>query len=213
MKKVKQKEISLATAGLGLVLGLLLGTGLVYWVFNRQNDSLPQSSVQSTRPAVADSLSGKASPPLSIPAQEARQLVTVKKDEPVEQHAQQPAIEDFRVMQDSLLLVRSFSLGPFQQQDQHALLEALLGSNAEEIQPDINVEFWLSPFSYSGYKKTKNRIVIYGLEYPHQARLQVASGHLMMEYMNQSFLLVDHETFQPLVPHNEQELPDNAIEP
>ncbi|MFO7978713.1 MAG: hypothetical protein R6U64_08650 [Bacteroidales bacterium] len=213
MKKDKQKDISLGYAGLGLVLGLLLGAGIVYWVFNRQNDSMLQASVQTSRPVVADRVSGKPSPPLSMPAEEASRPATPLNDKPGMQLRQQPAIEDFRVIQDSLLLIRSFSLRQFHQQEQYALLEALLGNNPEDIQPEINVEFWVSPLRYSGYKKTKNRIIIFGLEHPHQARLHVASGSLMMEYMNQNFVLRDHETFQPLIPFNDQELPDNQFEP
>lgn len=206
----RQKDIGLTYAGLGLVLGLFLGSGMVYWYFNRQNDSPSQPVIHATPPSFVTSKPAEA--PLKDPLPETGQEQAAAGFQ-VAQHETPPVyFDDIQVMQDSLLLVRSFILGQNPQEESHQLLESLLGQDEGQVPHEINVEFWLSPLQFSGYKKIKNRIVIFGLENPHQATLHVDAGGVMMEYLNQTFLLQDHKTFQPLTPHNDQELLDLPFE-
>lgn len=116
--------------------------------------------------------------------------------------------EEIRVMQDRLLMVRVFSIhNPASaQNEQYRLLDSLAGNTTPKSAPkSVRIEFWTSPLQYSGYKKSKNRVIIYGLEHPQLAQLQVVNSHIVLKYLNHVFLLADNDSFQPFIAIFDQE--------
>ncbi len=61
----------------------------------------------------------------------------------------------------------------------------------EEVTANIEVEFWVSPVNYRGYKMTKNKLLLFGIEEPDGVKLFRSNDVLYMKYNNDFFHLVN----------------------
>ncbi len=77
--------------------------------------------------------------------------------------------ENFIVRKDELLSAKNIEVANFQQNESvnpsDSLLEKISGikGGKKNIIASFKVEFWQSPINYRGYKMTKNKIVLFGI--------------------------------------------------
>lgn len=83
--------------------------------------------------------------------------------------AEQEPAEQFVVKKDELIGSRDFTVINLEEQDASnpadSLLEKTSGikDQGKKILAALKVEFWQSPINYKGYKMTKNKIVLFGI--------------------------------------------------
>jgi hypothetical protein len=59
----------------------------------------------------------------------------------------------------------------------------------------LTVEFWVSPINYRGYKMSKNRLILFGIEEPDAIKLYRSNDALYMKYGAEFFRLVNTYDF------------------
>ena len=100
--------------------------------------------------------------------------------------------ESFVVRKDELLGTRNFEVTNFQQNESanasDSLLEKVSGikDQKKNIIAAFKVEFWQSPINYKGYKMTKNKIVLFGVNSDENIKLFHWDDAIFMK-QNQSF--------------------------
>jgi hypothetical protein len=81
------------------------------------------------------------------------------------------------------------------------LLNALTAIKIPEgIHREYVVEFWQNPLNYRGYRLTRDKIVLFGMDIDRSYRLEVKDGVLVLQTGNQEFLLREGSGFSPLNP-------------
>ena len=65
----------------------------------------------------------------------------------------------------------------------------------EQISPSYLVEFWVSPINYRGYKMSKNKLILFGIEEPDAVKLYRTNGALYMNYHKEFYRLDDSFEF------------------
>ena len=65
----------------------------------------------------------------------------------------------------------------------------------EKAMTQINVEFWVSPINYRGYKFFRNKIILFGIEEPDAVRLFRRKDNIYMQIVNNYYLLEPTEEF------------------
>jgi len=65
----------------------------------------------------------------------------------------------------------------------------------EKAMTKINVEFWVSPINYRGYKFFRNKIILFGIEEPDAVRLFRRRDNIYMQIVNNYYLLEPTEEF------------------
>lgn len=61
--------------------------------------------------------------------------------------------------------------------------------------PQLQVEFWVSPINYRGYKWHRNKLILFGIDEPDEVRMFRVEGKLYMHYLNDFYLLEPAEDF------------------
>ncbi len=69
------------------------------------------------------------------------------------------------------------------------------------------VEFWISPINYHGYKMSKNKLIIYGIEEPDAVKLYRLNDVLFMKYGNEFFRLFNTFEYIPYQRMKETDVP------
>ncbi|HNP98101.1 MAG TPA: hypothetical protein PKK99_03555 [Bacteroidia bacterium] len=79
----------------------------------------------------------------------------------------------------------------------------------EKDQPSSNydVEFWVSPINYRGYKLIKNKLILFGIEEPDAVKLFLMDGNLFMKYGNEYYRLWSGAEFMAYKRIRENDLP------
>jgi hypothetical protein len=85
--------------------------------------------------------------------------------------------------------------------------EAGLPGLEEEIKQQLNVEFWLSPVNYRGYKFGNNRLVLFGVEEPDQVRLYHFKDDLYMSLQGYYYKLTPISEFGSYTRIKDNEVP------
>lgn len=80
-------------------------------------------------------------------------------------------------------------------------LDSLLigGQQTQENLSEFLVEFWQSPLNYRGYKRHKNKVVLYGIPQYDFASLKLLDNKLYLKYLNDYYLLEDTPSFKNLI--------------
>ena len=99
-------------------------------------------------------------------------------------------IESFVVRKDELLDAKNFQVVNLQNEAENnasdSLLEKMSGiKNQKNILASFKVEFWQSPINYKGYKMSKNKIVLFGVNPDENLKLFHLEDIIFMKY-NQS---------------------------
>jgi hypothetical protein len=207
MHRKSTNEVNAFLLFIGLMLGFLLGSSVVYWHSNRQTDRLIEevmekvtalftSGNQTTEKAVNTS----NTPTPERPGE--RRTVAVKPAPEVI-----PAVENndlLLIAHDRLLFTKIVSITnpePVSANDRR--LDSLLGNTSMPPQQQLMfIEFWESPLNYVGYKMGKNKIVIYGISQWELVSLASYNGNLYIRYLDEFFPVELTTNFKPLIPVN-----------
>ncbi|MBI3502983.1 MAG: hypothetical protein HY063_14425 [Bacteroidetes bacterium] len=97
--------------------------------------------------------------------------------------------ENFIVRKDELLGTKNFQVVNLQNEESNpsdSLLEKVSGIKNTKSASSLKVEFWQSPINYKGYKMTKNKIVLYGINSDENIKLFHLEENVYMKH-NQNF--------------------------
>jgi len=77
----------------------------------------------------------------------------------------------------------------------------------EKAATNYFVEFWVSPINYHGYKMSKNKLIIYGIEEPDAVKLIRLNDALFMKYHNEYYRLTNTFEYIPYQKLKETDVP------
>ena len=70
----------------------------------------------------------------------------------------------------------------------------------------LRVEFWKSPVNFSGYKKQKNKIILYGIDDFDEVNFKFANNKLCLQYGNGFFEIEEANDFRRFCPISDKNL-------
>jgi hypothetical protein len=121
---------------------------------------------------------------------------------PAEPHSRGVLREDIRVQRDRLLGTFAFTLPeakpPASESTSTRILDSLLGGRQGHPYRTLQVEFWESPLNFSGYKMSKNSLILYGLDQIESVSLLLHDEVLFLKYHGIYFPLALTSEFLPL---------------
>lgn len=264
----KKPDFSFTYIALGLVLGFFLGSGIVYWYSNRQNDSIfsrnlwdyfarvfqgesepdtyllaedsprqpsgmkPPTGLPESNPGDTLSLAGMPADATAdslaldtVPEADDADILAGLTEEvdlpgdpgiPRDNLPERPG--NIHIAKDSLLEIRAFTL-PNQTPDSErdpALrkLDSLLGNYPRKDRTEnvMIVEFWLSPLNFRGYKMSRNKIIVYGLDQLESFSLHSNGNSYFIKYFEDYYPVSLTLDFKPLVPVNDPGLLEETQE-
>jgi len=203
---------------IGITLWQYLGTGTLQsrkrifsWDLFRKNDvekikdptpSIATSSNKTNQTSSeAEGVKESSNPELSV------------EEKVITQDSLNPEIlseeENVVVKQDQLLVVHTLKVTGIQiEETKKAAENSLSQSTANKLNPsgglvetsksqdeNYEVEFWLSPVNYKGYKLASNKLVLFGIEEPDAVKLYFVEDKLMMKYGQDYFRLNPSDEF------------------
>ena len=217
-KKQRNNDFGAIHLFLGLLLGFLLGSTVVYLQFNRQNDRI----IQATMEKILAIFSDNTSDPMLVITREGidEKVTTEPSDQEILNELQRPSLsfkqnksplsvandhETYSLARDKLIHSRviNVSLPQTLKSESERMLDSLLGNTANNLNEQVlYVEFWESPLNSVGYKMSKTRIVFYGIKIYELAEINHHRGKFYLRYMNELYPLQFTNTFKPLIPQN-----------
>ena len=203
MKRRHSSEYNFWHLLIGMLLGFFLGSGLVFLKFNRQNDSVVNENLSIQQPDRQIRASGRL-----LNYKEANRESAKTNNKEVQDDS-----ESFNIITDKLTKVRTIVLDiePQRLNKSRQALDTIvgkrsnIGSRPENI---FHVEYWQSPFNYRGYKKTRNKIVIYGISSINATSFEVHNNDIYMQYLSDYYHLKPTNELTPLVPVSSELLID-----
>ena len=174
------------------------------------------NSVQKQRVQVPEDFSGSSS----------QKEVSVV-DSATAETQNEPAVEDtvhangddnIVVKQDQLLISTTINIED-KSEGGKELDESLSKEAVEQLNPaaDLPVkeklpvsfitEFWVSPINYRGYKMSKNKLVLFGIEEPDAVKLYRVNDGIYMSYLREYYKLTDTFDFVSYQKLKEAEIP------
>jgi len=106
--------------------------------------------------------------------------------------------------QDKLLQIRAYNVGNWNRgiakTEAQRKLDSLLGNYhiAESSRQVLIVEFWESPLKLTGYKMTRSKLILYGLEELNSFSLNTDGNSLIIKYSETFFPVNPTNVFTPL---------------
>jgi hypothetical protein len=115
------------------------------------------------------------------------------------------SIEDVVVMKDQMLSSRSVEAKGKDNSlaVKNNKLDSLLTDETGQgklMKSVFTVEFWKSPVNYKGYKKIRNKIVLFGVYQSDAVALRFMNKALYLSYQNNFYLIENTSDFKPLMP-------------
>ncbi|MBI4929721.1 MAG: hypothetical protein HY841_03085 [Bacteroidetes bacterium] len=102
---------------------------------------------------------------------------------------EQNTFENFIVRKDELLDSKNFQVVNLQNEEKNlpdSLLEKVSGIKNNKTSSSLKVEFWQSPINYKGYKMTKNKVVLFGINPDETIKLFHLDDAIFMKH-NQNY--------------------------
>lgn len=128
--------------------------------------------------------------------------------------------EDMVVKKDQLLVSVTLMASELNQSKKSGESGTLAQSATDKLNPaaglveskdakeeKYEVEFWVSPVNYKGYKLISNKLILFGVEEPDAVRLFNSDNQLLMKYGKEIYLLVPSGDFLSFAPLKDNELP------
>jgi len=217
-KKQRNNDFGAIHLFLGLLLGFFLGSTVVYWQFNRQNDRIIQETVENILAIFSDNSSD---PRLTITtegsdeeatSEQSQQEVSneLKRSALSYERNQSPlsviiAPETYSLARDKLIHSRlvSITVPQISKTESGRMLDSVIGNLPNNSNEQVfYIEFWESPLNSVGYKMSKTRIVFYGIRIYELAEVYHNQGIFYLRYMNDIYPLEFTNTFKPLMPQS-----------
>ncbi|MBW6478620.1 MAG: hypothetical protein K0B37_04260 [Bacteroidales bacterium] len=217
-KKQRNNDFGAIHIFLGLLIGFFLGSTVVYWQFNRQNDRIIQETVEKVLAIFSDNSSGSG---LAIASEESDEESAPDEVNPeINNQLQGSALsfegtpsnlpgiterETYSLARDKLIHSRvvTVSVPQLPKSESERILDSVLGNTSNNSDEQVfYVEFWESPLNSVGYKMSKTRIVFYGIKIFEMADIYHNQGTFYLSYLNDFYPLEFTNTFKPLIPQN-----------
>lgn len=197
MKRRQSTEYNFWHLLLGLLLGFFLGSGLVFLNFNRQNDSISNTNNSTLDSPGSIDRSFNQRPERKAP-QNIKEYSSGLSNNSMQKHS--------HIITDKLIQVKNIILEiePQELSNARLTLDTIIGKvNGSAKRPEsvFRIEFWESPINYRGYKKTRNKIVLYGISAINAASFEVHNNDIYMQYLNDYYHLIptnDLKTLEPV---------------
>lgn len=108
------------------------------------------------------------------------------------------------VQKDKLLFSKVIDIKEFENigKNRKIALDSVLLNTKPSLkskQNDILIEFWKSPVNFRGYKMSKNKIVIYGLQHDDNLRIEKHTNMFYLKNLDLYYLLEYTDSFKPLL--------------
>lgn len=199
MKRKNDTDFQTLPLVIGIILGIFLGIGLVYWHFDRQNDKFVADFLdkympnfqESDHPSNNNVKNSSLSAYYNDSSENKYASASTNRNE-----------KDFLV-QDKLLYSKTIILDKNGETESRRKIDSLIGNiYAEESAKTYYLEFWESPLNSMGYKMGKNKIMLYGVYLFDLADLTYQNNQLYLQYLNHLYPLEISTVFQPLHPQN-----------
>lgn len=124
--------------------------------------------------------------------------------------------EEVIVKKDQLLMTVPMKPIPLDEADSEQ--SSLAQSAADKLNPaaglpdetaiqEYQVEFWISPVNYRGYKLANDKLILFGIEEPDAVRLYTFSNNLLMKYGKDYYKLQPVSDFVSFLIMKENSLP------
>jgi hypothetical protein len=213
-KKHRNNDFGAIHLILGLLLGFFLGSTVVYWQFNRQNDRIIQETVEKVLAIFSENSSDTR---LIVPGEENDEEPTSgASGKELFNEAQSPSLsykqnespfsatnerENYSLARDKLIHSRVISVSVPQREksESERMLDSEIGNTTNNSNEQVfYVEFWESPLNSVGYKMSKTRIVFYGIKIFDEAEIYHHREIFYLRYMNDFYPLEFTNTFKPL---------------
>lgn len=72
---------------------------------------------------------------------------------------------------------------------------------------NYEVEFWISPINYKGYKMANNKLVLFGIEEPEAVKLFLIENKIVMKYGHEFFKISNSDDFVSFISIKPSDLP------
>ncbi|CAN5459283.1 hypothetical protein BH11BAC1_BH11BAC1_08590 [soil metagenome] len=89
----------------------------------------------------------------------------------------------------------------------HLLNPAADLPEVEKQAASCQVEFWVSPINYKGYKMSKNKLILFGIDEPDDVKLYRVNNGLFMSYLKEYYRLTDSFDFVSYQKLRDSEIP------
>jgi len=222
----------LFVTALGITLWFYVGTESAkkeqansWFAFLRSKNSVQETKVESTKQkpdiqktfVAQDSSQGNAengsSHDDSLP--EVQAALPVNGDSAVSAAHE----EDIIVKQDQLLISTTLAVEEKDAGKEDGKASTLSNEAVQILNPaadlpveekpasDYLVEFWVSPINYRGYKMSKNKLILFGIEEPDAVKLYRVKNALYMSYLREFYRLNDSFDFVSYQKLKDSEIP------
>lgn len=112
----------------------------------------------------------------------------------------QNTTENFIVRKDELLDSKNFQVVNLQNEEKinpsDSLLEKVSGIKNNKTSLSLKVEFWQSPINYKGYKMTKNKVVLFGINPDENIKLFHLDDAIFMKHNQNCYILYFTDDFK-----------------
>lgn len=206
MNRKPDKEFSAFHLFVGLLIGFLLGTSLVYWHNNRQNDRLIAEAMDKVINLFSDHGIHLDNPDTNKKPDNHQELIYNNPTATTRAYLPSSSSPNNLIAQDRLLYSKILTIQKSDENEsQNARkLDSLIGNTNPATQEDIYViEFWESPLNSNGYRMGKNKIVLYGIHSFDMVSLAKHDEKIYLRYFNELYPLEFTTSFKPLIPVNE----------
>ncbi len=198
MKRKKEPDFQTLPLVIGILLGIFLGIGMVYWHFDRQNDKFvagfleKHMSIFQEKEYNADQKQkNQSNKPVNNSYLNADNTSAISGN-------------DF-LAKDKLLYSKTITIDYNFEAESRRKIDSLIGNTSvEETDKTYYLEFWESPLNSMGYKMGKNKIMLYGIYLFDLASISYQNNQLYLHYLNQSYPLEITSIFKPLLPQSEE---------
>jgi len=206
MRKRPQNEFSAFHLIIGLLLGFLLGSSVVYWHSNRQNDRLFTEAIDKVTSMFKAHAIQLESGDSVILVREAEKPAPAVNNPPSVLSQARTRTDQYLIEQDKLLHTKIITIKNFNEpvSSTSRKLDSLLGNGSpQQLDHYFFIEFWESPLNSVGYKMGKNKIMLYGIRSYDLVGLVRHKDKMYLRYLNEYYPIEITTSFKPLLPTNE----------
>ncbi len=190
---------------LGLLLGFILGSTLVYWHSNRQNDRVISETIDKVMAMFAGQTIQLKPGDSIIVVKERTDTLKLEPAKETPVRRQTIPRPESQIAQDRLLFARTLTFSVSDTiSDLTKRLDSLVGNYNQSSREQLFViEFWESPLNSVGYRMGKNKLALYGIKAYDLVSLAEHKGKTYLRYINEYYPIEHTTTFKPLIPVND----------
>ncbi|MFW5792754.1 MAG: hypothetical protein ACOCWC_00620 [Bacteroidota bacterium] len=206
--KKTQSDYNFLHVFAGLLIGFFLGSGIVYLNFNRQNDSLFEyvaNFFSNENDRKKEPESRKKDISFNSPKTKKNNIQKKRNNDNINQYKEETG-ERAGLVKDKLIGVKTIVLNideTVNQSNTTKELDSILGnvkSRRQNIENRFILEFWESPIDFQAYKMSKNKIILYGIDFNNNTSFEVYNNNIYLKYFDDYYALHETNVLEQLTP-------------